>query len=263
MEALGRAAPALIKPDIMTVMNVPYHNVSGEEALQRCLALIDEKGRHSVFFLNLECLRIAQTDSEYRDILRSASLVLPDGVGLKAVTKFLGGRVKENCNGSDFSPLLMAECARREYKIYLYGGEDGVARRAGEMIRNGIPGIKIAGADHGYEKSEDVIERINASGADILFAALGAPLQEKWISRNRERLNVRLCLGVGALFDWLSGHRKRCPPAFRALSLEWLWRIGLEPGRMSKRYVINGMPFLARVFLSQLRSSFIKSPKLN
>jgi N-acetylglucosaminyldiphosphoundecaprenol N-acetyl-beta-D-mannosaminyltransferase len=168
-------------------------------------------------------------------------LVLPDGVGLKIISWIFGGKIKENCNGTDFSPKLMEEAAKEGYKIFLLGSKDGIAQKASENIKKTIPNLKIVGTSSGYfNNDEEVIQKINTSGADILFVAMGVPLQEKWIARNRDRLNPKLCLGVGALFDYLSGSTPRAPLPMRRMHLEWLWRIFIEPKRMFKRYIIDG-----------------------
>ena len=88
---------------------------------------------------------------------------------------------------------------------------------------------------------------INASGAAVLFVAMGAPLQEKWITRHRGALRPALCLGVGALLDYLSGATPRAPRLVRALSLEWAWRVVLEPRRLGSRYIFAGIPFMIRL----------------
>ena len=86
------------------------------------------------------------------------------------------------------------------------------------------------GTHSGYFNSdEEVIEKINKLEADILFVAMGVPLQEKWIVQNRGRLNPKLCLGVGALFDYLSGRIKRAPKWMQKAGLEWFWRLMMEP----------------------------------
>lgn len=232
----------------LKVLKVKYDNVTVEKALEVAVSFLETHPKSSIFFLNLDCLNLAQQDAEYRDILNRASLVLPDGIGLKVVTALFGDRMKDNCNGSDFSPLLMRELAARGYKIFLLGGKEGVAERAAAAMKSRIPGLQIAGTHHGYFRNdEEVIDAINRSGADILFVGLGAPVQEKWIDRHRERLSPKLCLGVGALFDWLSGHKRRSPLLLRKLHLEWFWRILIEPKRMSKRYLVYGVGLLVSV----------------
>ncbi|WP_162010832.1 WecB/TagA/CpsF family glycosyltransferase [Nitrosococcus halophilus] len=230
------------------ILGVSYDNIDGNAAVQRFLALMESSGKSNIFFLNADCLWKSRKDKEYRDILNQASLLLPDGVGLRLATRIFGSRMRDNCNGTDLSPVLMKIAAKKGYKIYFLGGRNGIADQAAENMRRRIPGIKITGSYSGYfDSDKDVIERINTSGAEILFVAMGVPLQEKWISHNREWLEPRVCLGVGALLDYLSGQIPRAPLWMRQLWIEWIWRILVDPKRMVKRYLIDGFGFIVFV----------------
>ena len=240
--------------DRLDILKVKLDNLTVQSAVRSAVDFVDRNPKGTLFFLNLDCLAKAQKDEEYRKVLNSSPLVLPDGIGLKLAAALFGRRVKENCNGTDFSPLLMSELTKQGYNVFLLGGQEGVAEKAAEVLRARIPGIRIAGTHHGYFESDDaMIEEINRSGADILFVAMGVPLQEKWIYRNREKLDPRLCLGVGALFDWLSGRHQRSPLLLRRMNLEWLWRIAIEPRRMSKRYLVYGLGFFLSLLVYRLR----------
>lgn len=238
-----------------TVLGVSYDNLTRDAAIEQALSYIPSGSKAQVCFVNADCIYQAQHDVEYREILRTASLVLSDGVGLSVATRLLGDAMRENCNGTDLSPLLMAEAARRGYRIYLLGGLPGVAARAAENLRRQIPTIHIVGTDHGYHDGKDaeVISRINESGAEILFVGFGVPRQEKWLREHREQLAPPLCLGVGALLDFLSGRVPRAPRLMRVLRLEWTWRLMVEPRRLFRRYVIHGSRFTASVCLEAYR----------
>ena len=240
----------------MNILGVRYDNVTLTEALEKALSLLNKENnlrRANVFFLNIDCLYKSQGDEEYRQILNSASLVLPDGIGLRLITKLLGGGMKANCNGTDFSPLFMRKASEKEYKIFFLGGKEGVAEKAAQNMCRQPPQIKIVGTHSGYFSDDGyVIEKINRSRADILFVAMGVPLQEKWIAKHREELSPRVCLGVGALFDFLSGHIKRAPVWMQKASLEWLWRLMMEPKRLWKRYLVDDLKFFWLVLRQRL-----------
>lgn len=228
----------------MKILNVKYDNMTFGSAIEEAVSLLRKEKKSNLFFLNADCLYKAQKDEEYRNILNSADLVLPDGIGLKLITMLFGVKMKDNCNGTDFSPIFMEKAAAEGYKIFFLGGKENIAEKAAENVRHKILGIKIVGIHSGYfSDDKKVIDKINNSGADILFVAMGAPLQEKWIARHREKLNTGLCLGVGALFDYLSERVRRAPKIMRNLYLEWLWRIFIDPKRMFKRYIIDGSKF--------------------
>ena len=229
----------------MKILDVTYHNHTVSEALNIISKYLNSIDKCSIFFLNADCLRQAQKDTQYREILNCSDLVLSDGIGLRMATRLFGGKMIDNCNGTDLSPLIMKEAADRGYKIFFLGGIEGIADKAAQNMRKKIPGIKIVGTHSGYFTSdEDVVKQINQSEANILFVALGAPIQEKWIFKNRNKLQPKVCLGVGALLDYLSGTIPRAPMWMRQMHIEWFWRIFIDPRRMFKRYFIDGVGFL-------------------
>jgi exopolysaccharide biosynthesis WecB/TagA/CpsF family protein len=243
------------RSESVTLAGVSYDNLTLQRALDSAVELVRDGAGKEIFFLNLDCLRIAQTDGEYRELLKAAALVLPDGVGLRLATRLFGATMNANCNGSDFSPLLLRELAQRGHGCFFLGGRDGVAERAAKRVAGSIAGLRVVGTHGGYFTDDgSVVRMINASGAAVLFVALGVPRQEKWIARNRAELRPALCLGVGALFDYLSGAVPRAPRLVRALSLEWAWRVALEPRRMVSRYILAGLPFMLQLARTRLRS---------
>jgi len=240
----------------MEILNVRYDNLTLDIAVERALELARGQDKASIFFLNIDCLNKAQSDKEYLESLKHASLVLPDGIGLKLATILFGGRMRDNCNGTDLSPVLMEKAAAEGLKLFFLGGCEGIAEKAAENISKKIPAIKITGTSSGYFNNDDhVIDKINGSGAEMLFVALGVPLQEKWIVKNRDRLNPKLCLGVGALLDYLSGRIKRAPKFMRTIHLEWLWRIFIDPRRMFKRYIVDGAGFFIYLLFYRFRKT--------
>lgn len=225
-----------------------YHNLTVPAALKAAERLLDAPERAEILFLNIDSLRLAAEDSEFRAILERAALVLPDGIGIRLATRAYGGRLKANCNGTDLTPRLVAMAAQRGIKVFLLGATEPVVRRAAEVLVARYPGLVVAGTHHGYfEDPGPVIAAVNASGAGLLLVGMGAPRQEKWIARHRALLAPPVCVGVGNLFTWISGAQPRAPVWVRRLALEWAWRILLEPRRLFSRYVLNDMPFLIRL----------------
>jgi N-acetylglucosaminyldiphosphoundecaprenol N-acetyl-beta-D-mannosaminyltransferase len=222
-------------------MRIYYNNLTMSDALAVIMQALFRKTKQTIFFLNAYCVYQAEQDTQYREILDRADLVLPDGIGLRIGTWILGGRMKENCNGSDFSPICISSASRAGYQIFLLGGEPGIADKAAKKLMELVPKVLIAGTHHGYfEDDDEVVSRINQSGAQLLLVAMGVPRQEKWIMKNRDRLNPTVCLGVGAFFDYLSENVQRAPSILRRIHLEWFWRFFIEPKRLFKRYFIYG-----------------------
>ncbi|MBT8086959.1 MAG: WecB/TagA/CpsF family glycosyltransferase [Gammaproteobacteria bacterium] len=246
----GNAADAVIE-----LFGVRIHALTMRNAVERIVswsAATDDRPARIVSFVNPDCLNKASQDRDYHFTLGLSDLVLPDGSGLRIAAKLIGLPLHDNVNGTDLFPLLCEEAARRQQKLFLYGGRPGVAKEAAMAMLQRIPELQIAGCHDGYSHSDDedwVIQAINASGADIVLVGLGAPRQEQWLQRSRNKLNAAVAIGVGGLFDYYSGRIRRAPIALREAGLEWVWRILQEPGEKWRRYIIGNPVFLWRVFL--------------
>jgi N-acetylglucosaminyldiphosphoundecaprenol N-acetyl-beta-D-mannosaminyltransferase len=227
-----------------------YHNLDVAHALDAAEALLLGEVPAEICFLNIDSLRLASLDPEYRAVLKRAALVLPDGIGIRLATRVYGGTLREDCNGSDLSPKLVERAARHGLSVFLLGAQAPVVQRTAKVLQARYPGVRIAGTHHGYfTDSQPVLDKINASGAQLLLVAMGVPRQEKWIAQHRAELHPRLCMGVGNLFSWISGSQPRAPVWVQRLYLEWVWRILLEPRRLFRRYVLHDIPFLVGLAL--------------
>lgn len=225
--------------------NVKVNKTTKNEVLDLLnLNLLNQK-KTTLFYLNAHCYNIAQKDSEYRNILNRADVVLNDGIGVEIGARIYKNKFYENLNGTDFTPEIFKLAERKGYKVFLLGGIPGVAEMATSKLKNSHRDLDIVGYSDGYFKdNKEIVNRINNSKADIVIVALGVPLQEKWINENKDKLNVTLLTGVGAFLDFISARVKRAPKWIRQLKLEWFYRLIQEPGRMWKRYILgNGMFF--------------------
>jgi N-acetylglucosaminyldiphosphoundecaprenol N-acetyl-beta-D-mannosaminyltransferase len=195
---------------------------------------------------NAEFMMDAQEDENFRQILNEADLVLADGAGIVLAARMLGFGKIERAPGFDLAKTLLYNPVKYPYTFYFLGGRPGVAEKAAENIVKISPDTRIAGCRNGYfneDRENEIIREINASGADILFVALGAPKAEKWIYKNRDKLNVAVCMGVGGTLDIFAETVKPAPPFFRSHGLEWLYRLYREPWRAKRmmklpRYVL-------------------------
>lgn len=205
-------------------------------------------GKRRAFFMNAHCCNVMRRDRQYASAVRCADMLLPDGVGVAVAAKMTGQSLTANLNGTDLIPALLAEAAKRGKSVYLFGGTPGTADAAARRLIAKIPHLRIVGTCDGFEGAQDeakVIAEMNASGADIVLVALGVPTQEIWLHRNAPRLQAGLTMGVGAAFDFFAGNVSRAPNWVRAARAEWVWRLGLEPRRMAKRYLVGNVTFLA------------------
>ena len=144
---------------------------------------------------------------------------------------------------------------RGSYKVFIYGATEDVNKKAVDELKNRYPDLKIVGRANGYVKESempDLIDRINASKAEILFLALGSPKQEKWYATHKNRLHhVRVVQGVGGTLDTIAGTVKRAPEIWCKLQLEWLYRLIMEPKRIKRQKVLP--IFAAMVLIAKLK----------
>jgi N-acetylglucosaminyldiphosphoundecaprenol N-acetyl-beta-D-mannosaminyltransferase len=243
-------------PAVLNFFGIPIVNTTMAEAVDWVIAAATRNsGARQMAFVNPDCLNIAWGHAEYRRALRDAERVLPDGIGIHIGCRMRGQMLRENVNGTDLFPLLCEAAANTGHSLYLLGARPGIAAAAAEQMQQRFPALKIAGTRAGYFAAADepaVIDAINASGADILLVAFGAPRQDLWIAANRARLEVGIAFGVGGLLDFYSGRIRRAPLWLRELGLEWVYRLLQEPGRMWRRYVIGNPLFLFRVWRQTL-----------
>jgi len=261
---MGRQAPVNVNSFVLNDIEVA--NVTLNRAIGKIFDLAESKSTAFISFVNPHCFNVSAVDRQYTEILKSADLVLPDGIGIKVAGMMIGAEVKENVNGTDMFPRLCEKAARENKRIYLLGARPGVAETARRNMQAQIDNLDICGTWHGYfedysEEEEQIISAINVLRPDILLVAKGVPQQEKWIQRNLEKLDVGVAIGVGGLFDFYSGRIKRAPVWVRELGMEWGWRLMKEPARMFDRYIIGNPKFLHNVwrwYIGQARTTLIK-----
>jgi N-acetylglucosaminyldiphosphoundecaprenol N-acetyl-beta-D-mannosaminyltransferase len=232
------------------LLGVEFDNITMAQALNLIKNTIIAGKRRFICFVNPDCLNKIFTDGSYSDILRRADNVFPDGIGINIGCKLIKNPMRENINGTDMLPFLCELCSQNGWGMYFLGAAPGVAEKMSELLVQRYPALKICGYRHGFfdgSQNDEVVADINRSGAKLPLVALGVPMQEKWIARNRGTLNIPVVMGVGGLFDFYSGNIRRAPIWLRELGCEWIYRILQEPGRMWKRYVIGNPVFLYRV----------------
>ena len=238
-------------PDTIKMLGLTLRNTDMNEALDWVFERARGTRPSTLSFVNPDCLNLAFIHADYKEILQRSDRVLPDGIGIHVACRMKKLRLRANLNGTDMFPRLCQRAAENGTSIYLLGAKPDIARAAADAMVARYPGLRIAGTRHGYfseEQSSDIIHEINNSGADILCVAMGAPHQERWLSKHGTDLTPPLRMGVGGLFDYYSGRIRRAPQWVREIGMEWVWRIAMEPRRLWKRYVIGNPLFLYRVY---------------
>jgi N-acetylglucosaminyldiphosphoundecaprenol N-acetyl-beta-D-mannosaminyltransferase len=218
----------------------------------------ERSGCHIIAVTGMHGVTEAQHDGEFKHILNSASLVVPDGMPLVWLARLRGFSLRRRVYGPELMMTFCEQTAARGYRHFLYGGDAGVADRLAGTLRERFPGLLIAGSHSPPFRSltvaEDthIIAQINESGADVLWVGLSTPKQERWMYEHRDCLLVPVLVGVGAAFDFNLGIKRQAPEWMREHGLEWLFRLLQEPQRLWRRYLVYGSEFLVSVILEQL-----------
>ncbi|MDY6839547.1 MAG: WecB/TagA/CpsF family glycosyltransferase [Thermodesulfobacteriota bacterium] len=226
------------------------------ECLEKVSGYLEEDGGvHTIFAVNPEKNFAARKDGALQHTLESADLLIPDGIGVVLAARILYGARLSRVPGVEFMEAICALAAKGGYKVFFYGAREEVNKQAVEILRGRYPGLNIVGRSNGYVKEEEMaslVKKINASGAEVLFLALGSPKQENWISAYKDALKtVRVCQGIGGTLDTIAGRVKRAPKIWCRLSAEWLYRLLSEPRRIKRQKVLP--IFAVMVVLAKLR----------
>ncbi|MBW2441186.1 MAG: WecB/TagA/CpsF family glycosyltransferase [Deltaproteobacteria bacterium] len=272
--------------ETIVILGIPVDNLDMDETVERILALIeasrkDGKARLVVtvnvdFIVNTMTWRLSRfRHPELINILRRADLVTPDGMPIIWTSRMLGTPLKERVTGADLVPRLAQAAARNGKSIYFLGGQGDVGLRAARLLQEQFPGLKVAGADSPFVKIEgealtgeivkdqEVVERINRSGADILLIGFGNPKQEVWFERNRSRLQVPVSIGIGGTYEFIVGTVARAPEWMQKAGLEWIFRITQDPKRLWKRYFVGffkfGLMILPAIAYYKLKRRMLKN----
>jgi len=236
--------------DRIPILNVEVDNISKQDFLA-------EFKEGVLITPNVDHLMKLQKDKEFYEIYQKADYVTVDSKIVFLALKFLGTPVKEVITGSDFFPSFYNYHKDNEnIKIFLLGAMEGVADKAMADINKKMGRKMVVGAhspSFGFEKNEEECEKIldiiNATPANVLVVGVGAPKQEKWIYKYKDRLtHIKIHLAIGATIDFEAGNIRRAPKILQMVAMEWLYRLWKEPKRMWRRYIIEDMPFFNLIF---------------
>lgn len=229
----------------MEFCKVKLDNLNITQAKERVGYFLTNIGQYKIFTPNPEFVVLAQKNCTFREVLNSGDLNICDGVGL---------RLFSGCSripGVDFMLEICKSAAEKNIGVYLLGsGDNQIIKQTAENLQSQISELKVCGYNKGskidyglrttdftYDKieNEKIIEDINNSNAGILFVAFGMNKQEQWISENLGQMpNIKIAMGVGGSFDYISGIVKRAPCFLRKIGLEWLYRLIKQPRRLKR-----------------------------
>lgn len=241
------------------ILGVKVDFLNQRDALSLIEQWVNSVKKYQITTPNPEQVILAQNDYRFKKIINQSSLAIPDGTGLvwalkmkkpslSAIPHFAGqrerkiSRVFKRLSGVDLVISLCKLAAKKNWRVFLLGGKEGVAVQAAEKLTINHPSLTIShySGSKNIKKETDkerkqTIKRINNFHPDLLFVAYGAPEQEKWIADNLAKLKVKVAMGVGGSFDYLAGKIKRAPLFIRKTGLEWFWRLICQPWRVFRQ----------------------------
>ncbi len=246
---------------------VPVDDVMMGEALDRVEKMIAEGGMHQVATANVDYLVHAKNDAEYRRILCMCDLVVADGMPIIWASRLFGVPLRERVAGADMVPELVRLSGEKGYGIFLLGATPEVIEAAERKMQAISPGVRVVGRMSPPVKpldqfdNEPILAEIERTKPDILLVAFGSPKQEKWISRNRHRLNVPVCLGIGGTLDFMAGTVKRAPKWMQKVGMEWVFRMCVDPHRLVPRYWADALWMSRYLFVQIAVQQIFRQPK--
>ena len=260
------------------ILGVQIDVLTKTKALEQIERFLSSDRQHQVVTANPEMVLQAWRHDGFRRLINNSSLVVADGIGLLWAAKFLALKssnfiislcqliisslslvispdycrqvLPERITGVDLLEKICEQASRKNWKVYLLGGAEGIAEKTSAVLKKRYLELKIVGADHGYEllitndklqpdekNNQPMVSRINQQQPDILLVAFGALKQEYWIKENLSKLtSVKVAMGVGGAFDFIAGRAKRAPEIYRELGLEWLHRFCHQPWRATRMF---------------------------
>jgi N-acetylglucosaminyldiphosphoundecaprenol N-acetyl-beta-D-mannosaminyltransferase len=236
--------------EVWCLMGLPIDAVSMSQTVEKIDSAIRERKQLFLTTPNLNFVIGCRSDEKFRNSVIQSDLVIADGMPLIWVAKLLNIPIRERVSGSNlFEILLQRNSIGREYRIFYFGGQDDVAKRAEEKTANlssvavGAGSISPGFVSTTEMSKSDYIEKINRSESDILIVALGAKKGQEWIVKNLQYIDTPIVSHLGAVINFIAGTIKRSPVWMQKTGLEWLWRIKEEKS-LFERYWNDGVAFI-------------------
>ncbi|GMQ60190.1 WecB/TagA/CpsF family glycosyltransferase [Vallitalea sediminicola] len=237
------------------ILGVKVDDLTMSKAVNKVIEYTNSDKKYKIYTPNPEFVMAANQDEEFRNILNQGDLVIPDGIGIVIASKIMKKSITERVAGYDLLQNVFNKIKGTDKTVYFFGASKGVALQAANKMKEIHKGLNVVGIHDGYfdEKEEQkIMDTINSLQPDLLLVGLGAPKQEKWISKNINNLNVKVALGVGGSFDGMAGIVKRAPEIYQKLGLEWFYRLIKQPTRIKR--MIKLPMFLIKVIIHRKAS---------
>ncbi len=264
--ASGDSATTYEALPTVDLLGVTLHAIREQQAIDVVIGSLSHGRGGWVVTPNLDILRRCVHDRAFHELIAGADLVLADGMPLVWASRLQGTPLPERVAGSSLITPLTGAAASAGRRVFLLGGAPGTADGAAAVLRQRFPDLGVAGTycppigfEHDEQQWEMMTKILVESRPDIVYVALGSPKQEQVAVQLRKHLPDAWWLGIGISFSFLTGDVRRAPKWMQRLGLEWVHRLWQEPGRLARRYLIDGIPFAGRLFGSSLVRRFRSS----
>lgn len=243
---------------VQSVIGYPVAALPFQEQIALMMTWAKERMGKAVYIANVHMLVEAYRNTQFSNVLSNADLITPDGMPLVWMLKLQGRPQQDRVAGLDVMLALCEQASRDGVSVFFLGSHTAILEKMRDRLEQEFPDLTIAGMDPlpfrplTPEEDAALIEKLNQSGAGLLFLSLGCPKQEQWIAAHKATVNM-VMLGLGAAFPVYAGIYRRAPEWVRSLGLEWLYRLSQEPRRLSKRYG-STIPVFLGLALRQLLS---------
>ncbi len=219
----------------VNILGVGFDNYTMAELVEKGTEFLCSDSCHYVVTPNPEIVETCRENADAMRAVNGADLVIPDGIGVIYGAKILKTPLKERTPGIEFGEHMIAKCAELGKSVFFLGAKPGVADAAAENMKKKYPALTVAGTNDGYFKEDGpVVEKVRASGADLLFVCLGAPKQEFWMEKNGKATGAKLMMGLGGSLDVWAGTVQRAPEFYIRHNLEWFYRLMKNPSRIGR-----------------------------
>jgi N-acetylglucosaminyldiphosphoundecaprenol N-acetyl-beta-D-mannosaminyltransferase len=235
------------------VLGVGVSAVNMDMAVAEVTRWVDEGEHHYVCVTGVHGVMESQRDPELLRIHNGSGLTTPDGMPMVWAGKRAGAGWMSRVYGPDLMLAVLERAVERGWRSYLYGGNEGVPELLAERLTARFPGLAVVGTYSPPfrpltpDEDEAIVDKINSSGAELVWVGLSTPKQERWMAAHAGRLDAAATFGVGAAFDFHAGLVPQAPPWMQQRGLEWLYRLSKEPRRLWRRYLRNNPSFVARI----------------
>jgi N-acetylglucosaminyldiphosphoundecaprenol N-acetyl-beta-D-mannosaminyltransferase len=239
------------------VLGVPVAPLTMEQALAEVESAIRERRRLLIGVVNAAKIVHMRRDAVLDQAVRSADVILADGMGVVWAAGLLGRRLPQRVTGIDLMVHMLRRGSELGWRVYCLGATEDVSRTVAARLAADYPGVKLVGRRNGYfsdDESRQVAADIAGAQPDLLLVAMSSPRKEVFLADFAQLMQVPVCHGVGGAFDVLAGQVRRAPQLWQRCGLEWLYRVLQEPGRMWKRYLVTNTLFVAMVVRRMLKT---------